>query len=103
MNLIDNQQVVLSVTGVDDQGQPTEDLGTLSASSSDESVVTVTDNGDNTFTAVTTGALGSATVTIATDVDGDALPDFNGSIAFDVFPGTVAALNVTAGEPTTRP
>lgn len=102
MNLIDNQEVVLAVTAVDDQGQPTENLGTLSAVSSDETVITVADNGNGSFTASTTGALGSASVTISTDVDGDALPDFNGSIAFDVFPGTVAALTVTAGEPTTR-
>lgn len=102
MNLIDNQQVVLSAQATDDQGNAVPNPGVLSAVSSDESVITVTDNGDGTFTAVTTGVLGAATVTVSDDVDADGFGDFVGSLAFDVVAGNVAAIAVTAGTPTTR-
>lgn len=104
MNLRDDQQVSLSVTFTDQVGNPVspEQVGTLTFSVDDESILIVTDNGDGTALAVTTGTLGTATVTVQNDFDDDGTADFQGSLAFDVVAGDVFAINVAAGEPTSR-
>jgi hypothetical protein len=103
MQLQDDQQVTLSVAGSDAAGNPV-DLGSvgLSFAVDDDTILTLTDNGDGTALVVTTGALGTATVTVSDDPDGDGTANFQGSLAIDVVTGTVAEIAVTAGEPTSR-
>ena len=105
VNLLDSQQAVLRVTGFDKEGNPVDPtaLGALTWTSSDPSVLTLTDNGDGTQTAVTTGVLGDAQVTVTDDVNGDGTGEFTGSLAFVVTAGPVAEITVTAGVPTDRP
>ena len=105
MILTDSQQVTLSATFVDRAGNtvPAPDAGTLAWSSSDEAVVTVTDNGDGTALAVTTGTLGSVLITLTDDLDGDTVPEFLGSIAIDVVTGAVTGIVITPGAPTEKP
>jgi hypothetical protein len=101
--LLDSQQAVLSVSGLDAVGNPVSVPSTgLSFSVDDESILTLTDNGDGTALVVTTGTLGTATVTVNDDPDGDGTVNFQGSLAIDVVSGEVTEISVALGEPTSR-
>lgn len=102
MQLQDDQQVTLSVSATDAAGNPVVDAGTLSFSVDDDSILTLTDNGDGTALVVTTGTLGTATVTVSDDEDADGNADFQGSLAIDVVTGTVTEITITPGEPSSR-
>jgi hypothetical protein len=104
MLLRDDQQVTLSVSPVDQAGNavPVDSIGPITFSVDDNSVLTLTDNGDGTALVVTTGTLGTAVITAANDHDDDGTIDYQGSLAFDVVNGEVAGISVTAGEPTSR-
>jgi hypothetical protein len=102
MQLQDDQQVTLSVSATDDAGNVVVDAGTLSFSVDDDTILTLTDNGDGTALVVTTGAVGTATVTVTDDEDADGNPDFQGSLAIDVVTGAVAEISITAGTPSSR-
>jgi len=99
-----DQKVALAVTFTDRAGNVLDKdaVGTLVAVSSDDSVLTVTDNGDGTFEAVTVGPLGTATVTVSNDTDVDGVPDYVGSLAFDVVEGDVFAIAIGTGVPVSR-
>jgi hypothetical protein len=99
-----DQKVALAVSFTDRAGNvlPVGAVGTLTAASSDEAILTVTDNGDGTFEAVTVGPVGTASVTVSNDTDVDGVPDYVGSIVFDVVEGDVFAIAVAAGEPVSR-
>jgi hypothetical protein len=99
-----DQKVALAVTFTDRAGNVLnkDAVGTLTAVSSDEGVLTVTDLGEGRFEAVTVGPLGSATVTVSNDTDVDGTPDYVGSLAFDVVEGNVFAIAVGAGTPVSR-
>ena len=103
--LTDVQQVVLSVSFVDSLGNPaTPPPGNVLAwSSSDPTIVSLTDNGDGSMTAVTTGTLGSVVISAADDLEGDGVPDFFGSLAIDVAGGAVTGIVITPGVPVPRP
>lgn len=103
MQLLDSQQVVLSLAAEDKEGNQVPVPGTLAWSVSDESIATLEDNGDGTQTLVTTGTLGTVAVSVTDDVDGDGTGDFAGSLAVDVVAGPVNEIVVSAGEPTDRP
>lgn len=104
MLLRDDQKVDLSVSFTDQAGNPVapEQVGSLTFSVDDASVLAVEDHGDGTATVTTVGPLGTATVTVMNDHDDDGTADFQGSLAFDVVAGDVAAINVVPGEPTSR-
>jgi hypothetical protein len=103
MQLLDSQQVTLSVSGVDAAGNPVPVSATgLSFSVDDESILTLTDNGDGSALVVTTGSLGTATVTVSDDPDGDGTVNFQGSLAIDVVTGDVTEIVINAGEPSSR-
>jgi hypothetical protein len=103
MQLLDSQQVTLSVSGVDAAGNPVPIQPTgLSFSVDDPAILNLTDNGDGTALVVTTGTLGTATVTVNDDPDGDGTVNFQGSLAIDVVTGDVTEIVVSAGEPTSR-
>jgi hypothetical protein len=103
MQLLDSQQVTLSVSGQDAAGNAVPiGSGVLSFVVDDDTILTVTDNGDGTALAVTTGVLGTATITVSDDTDGDAEPNFLGSLAVDVVAGDVTEIVINTGEPTSR-
>ncbi|MGV0985009.1 MAG: hypothetical protein ACOYB2_10670 [Limnohabitans sp.] len=95
----DDQQVSLAVEALDAEGNPAS--ATIAFTSSDETVVAVTDNGDGTALAVASpgaGGLGTATITAtATDnSDGDV---HLGTFDIEVVAGDVVIVNVVAGTP----
>lgn len=102
MQLLDSQEVILSVSGKDKAGNPVAIPGQLVWTVSDENIASLTDNGDGTQTLATTGELGSVVVTVSDDVEGDGTPDFQGSLAVDVVAGPVTEIEVAASEPTDR-
>jgi hypothetical protein len=104
MNLKADQKVALAVSFKDRAGNvlSPEQVGSLTFASSDESLVTVTDNGDGTAVATTTGTLGEAVVTATNDFDEDGTADFSGSLAVSVVAGDVFEIALSAGEPVSR-
>jgi len=104
MNLKADQKVSLAVSFKDRAGNvlSPEAVGSLTFTSSDESLVTLTDNGDGTAVATTTGALGEAVVTASNDFDEDGTSDFSGSLAISVVAGDVFEIALAAGTPVSR-
>lgn len=99
MNLGDNQQVVFTVSGSDAAGNAVTPAA-LTVTSSDETILTVADNGDGSYTAAATGTLGSATITAQdTETDGD---QFSGTAAVDVVPEGVATIDLAFQAPTEK-
>lgn len=112
MRLLDNQQVTITVAEEDAFGDPVPDdkRGQLTATSSDENVVTVqpVDGQPGQFLVrAVDGADGvSASVLVSDDVNGDGTGDFQGSIDFDLVDhrrGQVSQLVVAAGTPEDKP
>lgn len=105
MILQDHQQAVVRPRFLDAARNevPAPGGDVLSWRSSDETILTVQDNGDGSATVVTTGTLGTASVTLSDDETGDGQPEFIGSLAIDVVTGPVTAIELVAGEPTERP
>ena len=105
VQLLATQQVQLSISGADKYGNPVDITGDTTWESSDITILTVenvaTDN--TSCTAVTTGQVGTASVTVTNDVNKDGTGDFIGSLAFDVVAGPMAEIEVTAGTPTDKP
>jgi hypothetical protein len=102
MQLTADQQVDLSITGEDKYNNPVDISGDVVWSSSDESIVTVSNSDPSHATAVAVGPTGSAAVTVTNDVNQDGTGDFIGSISIDVVAGMMAEIAVTAGEPTDK-
>lgn len=100
VQLQDNQEVDLSADIRDAAGNPTK-AASLSWASSDESVLTLRTGDDPAqVTAVSTGSLGVATVTVSDDEDGDpSTAEFLGSLSFEIVSGPVAQISVSAGTP----
>ena len=67
--LLDSQQVVLSVAGKDKAGTPGRDRRRARMDVSDPAVAGLVDNGDGTQALVTTGVLGSIVATVTDDAD----------------------------------
>jgi len=105
MQLTADQQVELSITGVDKYGNQVDISGDVAWMSSDESVVVIrqTKEADSAHaTAQAVGPAGTAAVTVTNDVDRDGTGDFMGSIAIDVVAGEIAEIEISAGEPTDK-
>lgn len=102
VQLTADQQVQLTISGEDAYGNPVDISGDTVWTSSDESIVTVLQDGADTATAVAVGPVGTAAVTVSNDVDADGTGDFQGSIAIDVVAGEVAEIVIDAGEPTDK-
>jgi hypothetical protein len=106
MQLQATQQVPLSVTGTDAEGNPVSDLGDVTWESSDSSIIAVDADADDPTKAVAsaTGPVGTAAVTVTADPDRDTgTPNFQGSLAIDVVAGEVTEVVITAGTPTEKP
>lgn len=97
MQIHDNEQFDLTLAGVDSKGVATPD--TFTATSSDETVCTVTDSDADgkTFTVIA-GQPGSAVITIA-EADGGPVTVTE---AVDVVAGDLATITVTEGPVTTQ-
>ena len=105
MQLLATQQVQLSISGADKYGNPVEITGDTTWESSDVNIITIANVApdNSSATAVTTGQVGTAAVTVTNDVNKDGTGDFIGSLAFDVVAGPMAEIEVTAGTPTDKP
>jgi hypothetical protein len=84
-----DQQARLSASGVDSDGNPVDLTGSLAYACDNDTVLTLTDNGDGTALIVTTGPTGSALVTATGD-------GVIGSLAVDVVAGDVASIAISA-------
>jgi hypothetical protein len=102
LQLTADQQVELSIKGEDAHGNAVEITGDTQWTSSDESVVSVVQNGPEQATAVAVGPAGTASVTVTNDVDQDGTGDYMGSLAIDVVAGDLAEIVIEAGEPTDK-
>lgn len=103
LQIRDDQQVPLSASALDKEGNPAN--ATIAWSSSDETIVGIIDNGDGTALAVASpgsAGLGVAVVTAtATDAsDGD---EHTGDFEIEVVAGDVAIVNVVPGTPEDKP
>lgn len=98
-----DQQVQLTIRAEDAYDNPVDLTDGVTWTSSDESIVALTEVSNNTVTAVAVGPVGSVAVTAAANTTGDEAPDFQGSIAIDVVAGDVAEIIVQAGDPTDKP
>ena len=96
----DNQQVILTATGVPDSAGSNTELLEVTAESSDTSILTVSVTGYAvTVAAATPAKAGTANVTIsATDVEGNKLADVVTEVTVTAQDAT--AFVVTASEPT---
>ena len=105
VQLLATQQVQLSISGADKYGNPVPITGDTTWESSDTSILTIENVApDSTScTAVTTGQVGTAAVTVTNDTNKDGTGDFIGSLAFDVVAGAMAEIEVTAGTPQEKP
>jgi hypothetical protein len=105
VQLLATQQVQLSISGADKYGNPVEITGDTTWESSDVNIITIANVApdNSSATAVTTGQVGTAAVTVTNDVNKDGTGDFIGSLAFDVVAGPMADIEVTAGTPTDKP
>ena len=97
--LHDDEQVTLTVEALDAEGNPA--AASTVFTSSDESIVSLVDNGDGTAIATASpgaGGLGAATITATvTDTsDGD---EHVGTFDIEVVAGDAVTVNITAGTP----
>ncbi len=102
--LTDSQKVSLSIAPVDAAGQPAPVDGVPAWASSDDTVLTVAASSDGlACDAVTTGKLGTATVSVTADADmGAGSTEIVGTLDIQVNAGPAVSLGITAGEPSER-
>jgi hypothetical protein len=93
--LKDNEKVQLTVTALDAKGQVTASGADVTFTSSDETVLTITN--DDTGVWAVAGNPGSAVVTA--DWPDSPAGDIQGTEAFDVTAGDATSLVVTSGDP----
>lgn len=102
----DTQFIEGQVQTVNKKGKPAPvEAGTIAYSSSNEAVVTVTENPDDEtkFTVTAVGA-GTAQVNYSADADlGEGVVPISGFTDFEVTPAQATGFNVTFGEPQEQP
>jgi hypothetical protein len=98
MDLMADQKVPLSVEWTDEIGNPTTApaAATVTYTVDDAAIINLTDNGDGTAVAAAVGTLGTATVHVDADVNGDII---TGDLQIVVVAGLAERLNVVAGPP----
>lgn len=109
--LRDDEMVGFSVKPVDDQGNTATLDGAPEVTSDDESIITVVQPSEDpaladdptSFDLVTTGKLGSATVTVSADADlGPDVSSVTDSIVVTVGNSQAVSMGLTAGSPRKR-
>lgn len=100
VQLTADQQVALSISGEDRYDNPVNISGDVAWFSSDESIIVVTVDADDSSkcVAAAVGPVGTASVTVTNDVDQDGSGDFQGSLAIDVVAGSIAEVVIVEGE-----
>lgn len=103
--LTDTQQVPLTAAFEDKAGNPANVDGAPVWSSSDTTVLTVAAAADGlSATAVATGKLGPAQVSVTADADlGSGTTSISGVLDVTVQAGAAVAANISAGTPTEKP
>jgi hypothetical protein len=101
--LRDSQQVTLSVEALDSEGNPA--AVTTTWTTSDETIASVTDNGDGTALVVASpgeGGLGTATIkaSVTDNSDGDV---HEGTFEVEVVAGDAVTVNIVPGTPEDKP
>ena len=101
--LRDSEQVTLSAEALDSEGNPAS--ASVAWTSSDDTVVAVTDNGDGSALAVASpGAGGLGTATVTCDVTDTSDADVHtGTFDIEVVAGDAVTVNITAGTPEAKP
>lgn len=101
LKLTDSQQCKLAIKPTDKAGNVAPIDGAPDWRSSNSEVVTVTPSADGlSADVVTTGALGTATVSVSADADlGEGTKQISGSIDIEVGAGEAVTVEVTAGTP----
>lgn len=98
--LADDEKVSASATFVDAAGNVAPVQGAPVWASSDESIVTVTDNGDGTVTITSVGPLGTAQVSVTADADlGDGVTNIVGTADIEVVASQAVAASIGLGTP----
>jgi hypothetical protein len=104
--LTDSQKVALALAPADAAGNPAPiDVSTPPVwSSSDDTVLTVTAAADGmSADAVTTGKLGTATISVSADADpSSATKTIAGTLDVQVLAGEAVSLGISAGNPTEK-
>jgi len=106
LQLTDIQEVVLSISPKDEEGNAAVLEGAPTWVSSDETLLMVTASDDGmSATAATVGPLGSATVTVTAqgDLTGAGSDTLTDTVDVEIVASQASALNTSAGTPTTRP
>lgn len=98
MALKADQKVAFSLQATDEVGNPGEFEGTIVYSVDDESIVTLTDNGDGTGEVAATGTLGTAVLSAEATRTSDSKV-FMGSVSVDVIAGDVEVIDIVLGTP----
>ena len=97
MQMTDSQQVHLTLAEKDKAGQTVSPSSPPEWFSSNTDVVTVTPSADGlSADAVSTGAVGSATITATAD-------NLTGTLDIDVVAGAAVTVEIQAGSPTDKP
>jgi hypothetical protein len=104
VQLTDVQEARATIAPQDRAGNPASVDGVPTWESSDTSVITVSPTEDGlTADVVTTGTLGTATVTVTADADlGEGVTSLTGTLEVEVIASQAADLNVSVGTPTER-
>jgi hypothetical protein len=96
VDLHDDAKVSLSIQAKDDRNNPTSFDGTIVYSVDNTSVVSLTDNGDGTAVAASTGTLGTAVLSVVATRANDGQV-FNGAEAINVIPSGAVSIQVVPG------
>jgi hypothetical protein len=101
--LADDQQVDVAFKAIDSRGNPARIDGEARWASSDESVLEVFPNDDNSATALAVGPLGTAQVQVKIDADlGDGVRELVGILDVEVVAGEAVALELVPGTPSAQ-
>lgn len=99
MDLMADKQVELNVQYTDEVGNPVPAPadGVVTYTVDDPTIINLTDNGDGSATAAAVGELGTATVHVASSLNGQ---EVTGDLAIVVVAGLAERVAIVAGDPT---
>lgn len=99
MDLMADKKVDLTLGFTDEVGNPVPapEGSTATFTVDDPTIINLTDNGDGTAVAAATGTLGTATVHVESELNGQAV---SGDLAIVVVAGLAERVTIVAGDPT---
>lgn len=100
LTLTATQRVGVAITPVDAKGNVARIDGPATFLSSDETILTVTPNGDLAALVTATGKLGTAQLSVAADGDlGEGVRPLRGTLDIEIVAGEAVALTINANAP----